>query len=162
MLHLLPLAPKQRNIPLSAFIILRRSTIPGHMRDIKRTSWKTERSFLKASQSLVISREETAVSSGGCEVVAKLHDAGTRKVTRNEDKRRWRGRRERCILVDYRYRRYSPRYQLGCLECLLVSGRIWYTGYYRYSFSTGIRDSERTRKNKAAAAAAAAARRRAG
>lgn len=50
-----------------------------------------------------------------------------RKVARNEDKGRWRGRRERCILADYRYRRYAPRYRLGCLECLLVSGRIWYS-----------------------------------
>lgn len=44
----------------------------------------------------------------------------------NKDKGKWRGRRTRCILADYRYRRYAPCYwRLSCLECLLVSDRIW-------------------------------------
>lgn len=64
------------------------------------------------------------------------------------------GAKERCILADYRYRRYASRYwQLLLPRMPTRKRRYMVLGYYAYSFGVDIRDSVRKRRNKVKAAA---------
>lgn len=106
--------------------------------------------------SAMISCEETDVSSG-LQVVAELRgEASMEGGFQRKDKRRWRGRRTRCTLVDYRYRRIRASLPAARLPRMPTrKRRNMVPGYYRHSFGAGIRDVERKRKNKTKKAAEA-------